>query len=71
MIPIMIVACSNDEGLLGIDTFKVDTTKLINFIKEYKIGLLKGYKANVPLKESHLPRYGESRKSLIHTYGRG
>ena len=40
MIPIIVVACNKDQGLLGIDVLKVDTTKLFNSIKaENNIGL--------------------------------
>ena len=33
MIPITIVACNKDRGLLGIDVLKVNTPKFINSIK--------------------------------------
>ena len=42
IIPITVVACTKDDGLLGIDVLKVDTSKLANSIEseEQEIGLL-------------------------------
>ena len=56
---ITVVACTKDHGLLGIDVLKVDTSKLVNSIetKEQEIGLLKGYKASIRLKENYYLRY--------------
>ena len=33
IIPIIVVACTKDHGLLGIDVLKVDTSKLVNSMK--------------------------------------
>ena len=30
IIPVTVVACTKDHGLLGIDVLKVDTSKLVN-----------------------------------------
>ena len=64
----MVETCNKDHGLLGIEVLKVDTTKLINSIKAEKnnIGLLKGYRDSIHLKENHNPSYLESRKLPIH-----
>ena len=68
MTPIMVIACNRDHGLLGIDMFKVDTTKLINSIKveENNIGLLRGYRVSILLKENHHPSYVKSKMLPIH-----
>ena len=68
MVPITVVACNKDHGLLRIDVLKVDATKLINSIKagENNIGLLRDYRLSVLLKESHYSSYVESLKLLIH-----
>ena len=54
IIPITVVACTKDHGLLSIDVLKVDTSKLVNLmeLEEQDIGLLKGYKASIHLKEN-------------------
>ena len=59
MIPIVVVACNKDPGLLGIDVLKVDTSKLINSVKanESNIVLLRGYKTSIYLKENHPPLF--------------
>lgn len=46
VIPITVVECEKDHGLLGIVVLKVDTTRLINSkeVQENEIGLLIGYK---------------------------
>ena len=69
IIPITVVACIKDHGLLGIDVLKVDTSNLVNSIEseEQEIGLLKGYKASIRLKENYHPRYIPS-KTIIHTH---
>ena len=63
IISITVVACTKDHGLLGIDVLKVDTSKLVNFMEaeEQEIGLLKGYKASIRLKENYHPRYIQAR----------
>ena len=57
MILIMIMACTKDHGLLGIDVLKVDTSKLVDSLEleEQKIKLLKSYKASIRLKENYHP----------------
>ena len=59
MIPVTVVACNKDHGLLGNEEWKVDTTKLIKSMKveENNVGLLRSYKVNICLKENHHPRY--------------
>ena len=68
IIPVTVVACYKNHGLLGIDVLKVDTTKLINSIKAKRnnIGLFRGYKASIRLKENHHPTYFESRRLPVH-----
>ena len=63
IIPTTVVACTKDHGLLGIGILKVDTSKLVNSMQseEEGIGLLKGYKANIHLKENYHPRYIQAR----------
>ena len=48
------MACTKGHGLLGIDVLKIDTLKLVNFMKleEQEIGLLKGYKASIRFKRT-------------------
>ena len=69
IIPITIVPCNKDHGLLGIDVLKVDATKLIISIKATKknnILSLKGYRLSIRLKENHRPSYSISKKFSIH-----
>ena len=68
IIPITVVACTKDHGLLGIDVLKVDTSKLVNSMesKEQEIGLLKSCKASIRLKENYHPRYPS--KTITRTY---
>lgn len=68
VIPITVVECEKVHGLLGIDVLKVDTARLINSMEaqENEIGMLKGYKASIRLKENYHPKYVESRKVPIH-----
>ena len=68
IIPITVVACTKDYGLLGIDVLKVDTSKLVNSMEseEQEIGLLKGYKAIYRLKENYHPRYIQARRLPTH-----
>ena len=49
IILITVVACTEDNGLLGIDVLKVETSKFVNSIEseEQEIGLVKGYKASI------------------------
>ena len=53
IILITVVACTKDHGLLGINLLKVDSLKLVNSMEseEQEIGLLKGYKTSIHLKE--------------------
>ena len=68
MISTTVVACIKYHGLLGIDEEKMNLTKLINSIKEGKnIGLLRGYRTRIYLKENHYLNYMEARKLPIHT----
>ena len=68
IIPITVVACTKDHGLLGIDVLKVDTWKLVNYMesKEQEIGLPKGKKASIHLKENNHPRYIQARRLPTH-----
>ena len=68
MIPITVVACNKDHGLLGIDVLKVDTTELINSIKAEgnNIGLLRVYRVSIGLKENSHLSYEASRELPIH-----
>ena len=68
IILITVVASTKDHGILGIDRVKVDTSKLVNSMESEgkKIGLLKGYKANIHLKENYHPRYIHARRLPIH-----
>ena len=68
ILPITVMACTKDNGLLGADVLKVDTSKLVNSMKseEQEIGLLKGYKASIRLKENNHPRYIQARQLPIH-----
>ena len=68
IIPITVVACTKDHGLLGVDVLKVDTLKLVNSMEseEQEIGLLKGYKASTCLKENYHPRYIQARQLPIY-----
>ena len=52
------------HGLLGIDVLKVDISKLVNSMEseEQEIGLIKGYKASIRLKENYHPRYIQVRR---------
>ena len=45
IIPITVVACTKDHGLLGVDVLKVDRWKFVDFMEseEQEIGLLKGF----------------------------
>ena len=67
-IPITVMACTKDHGLLGIDVLKVDTLKLVNSIEseEQAKGLLKGYKASIRLKENYHPKYIQARRLPIY-----
>ena len=64
IIPVTVVACTKDHGLLSIDVLKVDTSKSINSmeLEEQEIGLLKAYKASICLKENYHPRYIQARQ---------
>ena len=68
IIPITVLACTKNHGLLGIDVLKVDTSKLVNSMEseEQEILLFKGYKASVRLKENNHPRYIQARRLPIH-----
>ena len=68
IIPITVVACTKDHGLLGIYVLKVDTSKLVNSMEseEQEIGFLKGYKASSRLKENYHPSYIQARRLPIH-----
>ena len=68
IIPITVVVCIKDHGLLAIDVLKVDTLKLVNSMEpeEQEIGLLKGYKASICLKENYHPRYIQARRLPIY-----
>ena len=63
IIPITVMACTKDHGLQDIDLLKVDSVKLVNPMElgEQEIGLLKGYKASIRLKENNHPRYIQAR----------
>ena len=65
IIPITIEACTKDHELLGKDILEVDTLKLVNSMEseEQEIGLLKGYKASICLKENYHPS-----KMITHTH---
>ena len=67
IIPITVVACTKDHGLLVTDVLKVDASKLVNSMEseEQEIGLLRGYKASIRLKENYHPRYIQARRLLI------
>ena len=67
-IHITVIACTKDHGLLGIDVLKVNTSKLGDSMEsdEQEIGLLKGYKASICLKENYHPRYIQARRLPIH-----
>ena len=68
IIPITVMACTKDHELLGIDASKVDTLKLVNSMEseEEEIGLLKGYKTSIRLKENYHLRYTKARRLPIH-----
>ena len=68
IISIIVMACTKDYGLLGIDVLKVDTLKLVNSMEseELEIGLLKGYEASIHLKVNYHPRYIQARRLSIH-----
>ena len=68
--PITVVACTKDRRLLSIDVLKVDTSKLVHSVEseEQEIGLLKGYKASIRLKENYHPRYIQARRLPIHIF---
>ena len=68
IIPITVGEYTKDDWLLGIDVLKVDTSKLVNSMEseEQEIGLLKGYKASIHLKENPHPRYIQTRRLSIH-----
>ena len=68
IIPITVMACPKNHGLVGIDVLKVDISKLVNSVEleEQEIGLLKGYKTSIRLKENNNPRYIQARRVLIH-----
>ena len=36
IVPITVVACTKDQGLLGMDVLRVDTSKLINSMQSEK-----------------------------------
>ena len=59
------MACTKDHGLLGIDVLKVNTSKLVISMEseEQEIGLLKGYKASIRLKENY---HIQARRLPIH-----
>ena len=63
------MAYTKDHQLLGIDVLKVDTSKLVNSMEseEQEIGLRKGYKASIRLKENYHPRYIQARRLPIHS----
>ena len=53
---IVVAVCNKHHGLLGIDVWKVDTTKLINSIKvENNTGLLRDYRGEHSFKEKPSP----------------
>ena len=65
--PIIVVDCFKNHGLIGTDILKIDTVKLINNVEseEQKVGVLKGYEATILLKENISPFYSESRRIPI------
>ena len=66
VIPIIVLICKKNHGLLGNDVFNIYSTKLINEIKMEKTGKLKNYKASLKLKENVTPSYHETRKLPVH-----
>ena len=60
IIPIIVVACTKDHGLLGIVVLKVDTSKLVNSM-EQEIGV-QGYKTSIRLKENYHLRCIQGRR---------
>ena len=57
VLPIIVVNCFKDHGLIGTDIIKVDSTSLINSVEsnKQKIGTLKDYKATLRVKENCPP----------------
>ena len=56
IIPITVVACTKNHGLLGINALKVDTSKLVYSMEseEQEKGELKGYKTSIRLKRTSI-----------------
>ena len=67
IIPIIVVDCFKNPGLIGTDILKIDTTKLIDNwqSEEQKVGVLKGFEATIRLKGNISPSYSESRRIPI------
>jgi len=57
VVPITVVDCLKNHGLIGTDMIKIDTDNLIDSIesKKQKIGILRGYKATIRVKENSPP----------------
>ena len=70
IIPITVVACTKDHGLSGKYLLKFDSSKLVNSMvsEEQEIGLLKGYKASIILKENYHPKYIQARRLPIQNF---
>ena len=66
VIPMIVITCKKNHGLLGNDVLNINSTKLINEIKMEKTGKLKNYKASLKLKENVTPSYYEAQKLPVH-----
>ena len=68
IITVTVVACTKDHGLARYWYIKSWTSKLVNSmgLEEQEIGLLKGYKGSIRLKENYHPRYIHASLLFIH-----
>lgn len=65
VIPFVVVECINNHGLLGVGILRIDTSKLINFIK-LEEPAIRLYEVSVQLKENSRRIYFQSYEVLVH-----
>ena len=70
VLPIVVVDCFKDHGLIGTDIIKVDSTSLINSVESNKqnIGTLKDYKATLRVKENCPPPHILKQEEYQYNY---
>jgi len=63
---VIVADCQKQHGLIGMDVLNIDATAIVNSVSVGEVGRLKGYKANILLKNNVQPTFFESRTLPIH-----